>query len=140
MVSHKKSRRRGSARQKRLSLTRRNVKSLKVMRGGRRKNGVIENDLYTYTGQYNRLRRPDGEGHMSFKDIGYEYTGTFRNGAMSGKGTMKLPDGTTFYGNWKNNDPIGEGDITWNTGEETRGVCPYPDDVLDDTSEASTHS
>ena len=61
MVSHKKSRRRGSARQKRLSLTRRNVKSLKVMRGGRRKNGVIENDLYTYTGQYNRLRRPDGE-------------------------------------------------------------------------------
>lgn len=57
---------------------------------------------------------------------------------MSGKGTMKLPDGTTFYGNWKNNDPIGEGDITWTTGEETRGVCPYPDDFLDDTSEAST--
>ena len=136
MVSHKKSRRRGSARQKRRSLTRKNVKSRKVMRGGKRTNGVIENDLYTYTGQYNRRRRPDGEGHMIFKTINYEYTGTFKNGTISGKGKMRLPDGKTFYGNWKNNKPIGIGVIKWNTGEETEGVYPDPED--DAVSEAST--
>ena len=55
---------------------------------------------------------------------------------MSGKGIMKLPDGTTFDGNWENNEPIGKGNIEWNTREKTWGV--YPDPENDAVSVAST--
>ena len=138
MVSHKKSHRRGSARQKRRSLTRRNVKSRKVMRGGKLKDGEFDTELYKYKGQYIPPIIPHGEGRMFFKKINYEYTGTFQNGAMSGKGIMKLPDGTTFDGDWNNNDPIGKGIIKWNTGEKTFDKFPYPDPENDAASAAST--
>jgi len=106
------------------------------MRGGKLADGEFENDIYKYKGQYIPPGIPHGEGRMFFKEMNYKYTGTFKNGAMSGKGIMTLPDGTTFDGNWENNEPIGEGDITWNTREKTWGV--YPDPANDYVSEAST--
>jgi hypothetical protein len=108
------------------------------MRGGKLGYGEFENELYKYKGQYIPPGIPHGNGRMFFKDINYKYTGTFKNGAMSGKGIMKLPDGTTFDGNWVNNEPIGKGNIKWNTSEETRGEFGLLDPANDADSVAST--
>ena len=50
------------------------------MRGGKLADGEFENYIYKYKGQYIPPRIPHGEGRMFFKEINYEYTGTFKMG------------------------------------------------------------
>ena len=43
-----------------------------------------------------------GRGKKKFDD-GREYTGLFKLNNLDGAGEMRWPDGTVFWGNYKNN-------------------------------------
>ena len=102
--------------------------------------GVDENDKYKYEGEYggydkiseglfveNILIKRHGYGKATFKEIGVTYEGNFFDNDMNGFGVAKWETGATHVGQWKLNEPYGQGKLThpdgkieegfWNNGE-----------------------
>ena len=103
-----------------------------------------ETDLvgsFSYTGTF-RNGRPHGQGRLQteeggvfegrFEDFepvegkavetdGAVYTGTLKDWAYSGKGTMSYPDGDTYSGDWMNGNREGTGTLTSASGDTFTG-------------------
>ena len=58
------------------------------------------------------------ESHAAAKDV---YTGQWKNGQRSGRGTCKYANGDVYEGNFVKGKRQGEGTITFASGEETTG-------------------
>jgi len=102
--------------------------------------GIDENDKYKYEGEYggydkiseglfeeNLIIKRHGYGKATFKEIGVTYEGNFFDNDMNGFGVAKWETGATHVGQWKLNEPYGQGKLThpdgkieegfWNNGE-----------------------
>ena len=55
--------------------------------------------------------RLDGPGEVVVAQCKYE--GTWTNGKLNGKGTVKLPSGATYEGNFKGSQRDGQGKYSW---------------------------
>ena len=96
--------------------------------------GVDENDKYKYEGEYggydkvseglfveNLLIKRHGYGKATFKEIGVTYEGNFFDNDMNGFGVAKWETGATHVGQWKLNEPYGQGKLTHSDGKIEQG-------------------
>lgn len=100
------------------SSRRENVKSRKVMRGGR--NGKIDDyNGGEYIGHiWNN--KPHGNGTWE-DDTGVYYHGEWLLGKKNGYGQMEYPNKTIYKGRWKNNKRHGLGSMYYNSGKVATG-------------------
>ncbi len=95
---------------------------------------VDENDKYKYEGEYggwdkvseglflvNLLIKRHGYGKATFKDIGITYEGNFFDNDMNGFGIAKWENGAIHIGQWKLNEPYGQGKFTHPDGKAEEG-------------------
>jgi hypothetical protein len=96
--------------------------------------GVDENDNYKYEGEYggydkvsegilteNLIIKRHGYGKATFKDIGVTYEGNFFDNDMNGFGIAKWNNGATHIGQWKLNEPYGQGKFVHPDGKIEEG-------------------
>jgi hypothetical protein len=136
------------------SSRRKNAKSRKVMRGGKRvsRTGTIKYDGGIYNGEYTaediqdynspclslnpRPHTKDGHfGEITWEN-GASYRGEWKNGLKHGNGEMRQSDGIVFKGTWINDMPNGMFTVT----EPNGSVCVsaiHADDIDDYASPGS---
>jgi len=96
--------------------------------------GVDENDNYKYEGEYggydkvsegllteNLIIKRHGYGKATFKDIGVTYEGNFFDNDMNGFGVAKWNNGAKHTGQWKLNEPYGQGKFIHPDGKIEEG-------------------
>lgn len=81
--------------------------------------GTIENDQFTFTGEFLN-GRPNGPGQMTYKN-GASYNGGFVNGFYHGPGTYRSQKGFTYVGDFNMNRFDGQGSVTWTSGAKYVG-------------------
>jgi hypothetical protein len=64
--------------------------------------------------------KPNGQGTMTLPD-GSKYVGEFKDANMNGQGTYTHPDGSKYVGEFKDNKMNGQGTYKWTDGRKYVG-------------------
>ena len=63
---------------------------------------------------------PEGLGSLTVPD-GEKYVGEWKDGLPNGQGTFTYPDGKKYVGEWKDGKKHGQGTYTWSDGSKYKG-------------------
>lgn len=81
--------------------------------------GTIENDQFTFTGEFLN-GRPNGQGQIKYKN-GTSYDGQLVNGFYHGKGLYTSNRGYVYNGEFNMNRFDGQGNCVWSDGTRYNG-------------------
>ena len=64
--------------------------------------------------------KPNGQGTLTLPN-GFNFVGEWRDGLINGQRTLTLPNGSKYVGEWKDGEKNGQGTVTNSDGEKYVG-------------------